>query len=198
MSLYRELEVSPHATKEEIKKSYYKLVTKYHPDKNPDGEEKFRTITDAYRILTNDKEREFYDKTLRGTTPNIINNPTIYNDTTKHDYIRFTDKNPEIDMRKLILFRFKNARHRLYRRLVIGIVLVASLHATYSYMSQKSLKKIEDAYHENVASKYQLQSRHDSVKEAFMETKERERLQHLYTRQLLERERDAYVKKDKV
>ena len=54
---YEILGVSKEATAEEIKKSYRKLSLKYHPDKNPDGEEKFKEISEAYTILGDAEKR---------------------------------------------------------------------------------------------------------------------------------------------
>tara|TARA_R100000951_G_scaffold79203_1_gene67186 strand:- start:735 stop:1685 length:951 start_codon:yes stop_codon:yes gene_type:complete len=58
---YEILGVSKEATAEEIKKSYRKLSLKYHPDKNPDGENKFKEISEAYSILSDNEKRNKYD-----------------------------------------------------------------------------------------------------------------------------------------
>jgi len=52
---YQALDLQPGASDEDIKKSFRKMASKYHPDKNkdPDSEEKFKKINQAYQILTN-------------------------------------------------------------------------------------------------------------------------------------------------
>ena len=62
--LYDRLNISPNASKSEIKKAYRKLSLKWHPDKNKDKEEatkKFQEISEAYNILSNDQKRNQYD-----------------------------------------------------------------------------------------------------------------------------------------
>ena len=64
MSLYEILELKPNASEQDIKKAYYTLSKKYHPDKCKDtnATEKFQQINSAYQILLDDKVREKYLK----------------------------------------------------------------------------------------------------------------------------------------
>lgn len=62
---YEVLQVSRDADGSTIKKSYRKLAIKFHPDKNPDdpeAEDKFKEIGEAYEILMDDQKRAAYDR----------------------------------------------------------------------------------------------------------------------------------------
>ncbi|XP_057759345.1 uncharacterized protein LOC130979815 [Arachis stenosperma] len=59
---YSVLNVSRNATLQEIKASYRKLARKYHPDKRPGAEEKFKEISAAYEVLSDDEKRSLYDR----------------------------------------------------------------------------------------------------------------------------------------
>ncbi|NLN70069.1 MAG: J domain-containing protein [Chloroflexi bacterium] len=62
---YKILNVGKNANQDEIKKAYRKLAREYHPDVNPDdpnAEEKFKDINEAYQVLSDDEKREKYDR----------------------------------------------------------------------------------------------------------------------------------------
>jgi len=58
---YQILGVSRESSPEQIKKAYYELAHKYHPDKGGD-EKKFKEINEAYQVLSNKEKREQYDR----------------------------------------------------------------------------------------------------------------------------------------
>jgi molecular chaperone DnaJ len=60
---YEVLGVQKSASKDEIKDAYRKLAMQYHPDRNkaPEAEEKFKEISEAYAVLSDDEKRQQYD-----------------------------------------------------------------------------------------------------------------------------------------
>lgn len=61
---YQTLGVSKGASKEEIKKAYRDLAKKYHPDisKEDSASDKFKKISEAYAVLSDDTKRQQYDQ----------------------------------------------------------------------------------------------------------------------------------------
>ncbi|MFZ2097962.1 MAG: DnaJ C-terminal domain-containing protein [Anaerolineales bacterium] len=62
---YEVLGVPPDAEKKVIKQTYRQLARKYHPDVNPgnkEAEEKFKTINEAYQVLSDAEKRTKYDE----------------------------------------------------------------------------------------------------------------------------------------
>src|SRR5690348_6879240 len=61
---YDVLGVQKGAGKDEIKSAYRKLALQYHPDRNksPEATERFKEISEAYAILSDDEKRTQYDQ----------------------------------------------------------------------------------------------------------------------------------------
>jgi molecular chaperone DnaJ len=62
---YAILGVEKTATEKEIKQAYRRLARKYHPDVNPgnkEAETKFKEVSEAYEVLSDDEKRKKYDQ----------------------------------------------------------------------------------------------------------------------------------------
>ena len=62
---YEVLGVKKGASSKEVKKAYFQLAKKYHPDVNKDNKdsaaEKFAEVSEAYEVLSDDKKKQEYD-----------------------------------------------------------------------------------------------------------------------------------------
>ena len=61
---YEVLGVSRDASEEGVRKAFRKKAMDYHPDrnKNPDAEEKFKEVNEAYQVLIDTEKRSRYDR----------------------------------------------------------------------------------------------------------------------------------------
>ncbi len=62
---YATLGIKKSATADEVRKAFRKLARKYHPDVNPGdkkAEEKFKEISEANEVLSDEKKRKIYDQ----------------------------------------------------------------------------------------------------------------------------------------
>ena len=106
MDYYKVLNVRRGATKPEIKRAYYKLAMKYHPDRNPSesAHEQFIIISEAYDALMN-------DKTKRRVIPKRKKAPQKPPEKTKtHKDPSYQKASPEERRR-----RYKAAQERIKR-----------------------------------------------------------------------------------
>ena len=65
---YKILGVDKNADKNEIKRAFRKLAHKYHPDKGGD-EKRFKEVSEAYSVLSDEKKRQEYDQFGSGGAP---------------------------------------------------------------------------------------------------------------------------------
>ena len=57
---YKTLGIEKNATQDEIKKAFRKLAHEHHPDKGGNAE-KFKEVSEAYSVLSDDQKRAQYD-----------------------------------------------------------------------------------------------------------------------------------------
>lgn len=78
MDYYQILGVSSNAHAAEIKRAYRRLAVMYHPDKNPspDAEEMFKSINEAYDVLSDPDKRRAYDSRFERLFDVPVENPT--------------------------------------------------------------------------------------------------------------------------
>jgi len=101
---YQVLEINPDATSSAIKKAFYKLVLKYHPDSKDTQDEKdlcnkqMMVINGAYRILKEDKLRIEYDKKRRqgyvGISSGVKDTTSTSNSDSTSNTSSTSKKNP--------------------------------------------------------------------------------------------------------
>lgn len=74
VNYYQKLGLTDKATDIEIKKAFYSLAKKYHPDSHQDAklaasnEERFKEASNAYEVLSDSKRRETYDELRRASS----------------------------------------------------------------------------------------------------------------------------------
>jgi molecular chaperone DnaJ len=85
---YQIIGVERDASLTEIKRAFRRLAHQYHPDvcDEPDAEEKFKIISEAYEVLADDTKRADYD--MSGGAKEMYKDGFDWNDFTKYDDIR--------------------------------------------------------------------------------------------------------------
>lgn len=93
---YTELEVPKNADAAQIKTAYKKHALKWHPDKHAEEDrekatEKFKQVSEAYSILSNDKRRKYFDKhgTIEGED-DCVDMDDIFKDIFKGGSMSFS------------------------------------------------------------------------------------------------------------
>lgn len=110
---YEVLGVPRNASKEEIKKAYRRLVLQYHPDRNksPDAEERFKEISEAYAVLSDDEKRRVYD---------MYGHAGLSGAYRSEDFFRGREADFEEIFRDLGLGGFETLFQRIFRDFGLG------------------------------------------------------------------------------
>jgi len=105
---YKVLGIEKNASNDDIKKAYRKLAKEWHPDKNTnaskeEAENKFKEISEAYVVLSDDNKRREYDNPASNS---FIFEEKFYNNTDMNDILgsMFGNNHPF----------FKNQMHRTF------------------------------------------------------------------------------------
>jgi molecular chaperone DnaJ len=87
---YDVLGVPKDATKDQIKDAYRNLALQYHPDRNksPDAEEKFKEISEAYAVLSDDDKRKQYDSYGKESIHQTYSSEDLFRGTNFGDVFR--------------------------------------------------------------------------------------------------------------
>jgi DnaJ-class molecular chaperone len=78
--LYKLFGLSREASQEDIQQAYRESALKYHPDANPQdpqAEEHFKEIQQAYEVLSNPQRRQEYDKRFRTSSRSKTSRPPV-------------------------------------------------------------------------------------------------------------------------
>ncbi|MGV8084677.1 MAG: molecular chaperone DnaJ [Candidatus Bilamarchaeum sp.] len=85
---YEILGVPKGASPDEIKSAYRKLALKYHPDRNKEAgaEDKFKEISEAYAVLSDEKKKATYDQYGHSGFDQMYSQEDIFRGADFHDF----------------------------------------------------------------------------------------------------------------
>jgi len=119
---YQILCIERDATAEQIKKAYFEMAKKYHPDSGDETEiKKFHEVAEAYKILSDKDSRKAYDLTLEPIDENVkkVEAKPIYESTRTEKRASYRDD----ELKEFHRNRFKKAIFRVVGfSLLIGLI----------------------------------------------------------------------------
>ncbi len=84
---YKILGITKGSDSKDIKKKYYELAKKYHPDQPTGDKTKFQEVSEAYEVLGDEKKRQQYDTFgAAGVNPNDAGQSSSYSSASGFNY----------------------------------------------------------------------------------------------------------------
>ncbi len=118
---YKILGIEKSATPEEVKKAYFVMAKKYHPDSGDETEvQKFHEVAEAYKILSDPDSRKAYDISLGVVDEEVKKVETEPKFQTTHTSKR--EAHRDVELKEFHKNRFKKAAMR-----VVGFTLFVGL-----------------------------------------------------------------------
>jgi len=107
LNYYKILGVDKNANVDDIRKAYRQLALKYHPDHNPnskESEEKFKQVSEAYEVLSDDKKRHQYDMGGQDFASlfNSFFDSSVFDTSYEHDFNTFFTNSAYVKFHKNI------------------------------------------------------------------------------------------------
>ena len=148
MNYYEILEISKNSDTRSIKKHYYNLSKKYHPDKNNGfSDEKFKLLSEAYSTLSNPKKRYLYDMKLF-FNGNLGKEFTLnFSDSELeilHNYYLRLSNSCEFKLLKLLFKNLPNKFKKVYRKHLNSKSLISL--KDFKYIDAKHLNETFDIH----------------------------------------------------
>lgn len=133
---YEILNISKDASLNDIKRAYYSLCKKYHPDINPKTANLFKNITEAYNTLSDPIKRREYDNNI-----NTIKNEDEFDYYQNAQYYQNPKNEPLFSiLYNLKQYRLENALSAIYSRNIF--ILFGNAFLCIYVLSYKLLHKI--------------------------------------------------------
>jgi molecular chaperone DnaJ len=144
---YEILGVGRDASQKEIKRAYKKLARKYHPDVSdePDAEEKFKELSEAYAVLSDDQKRQMYDTYGHEGVDSRYSREDIFRGVNFNDIFRDIFGNSESIFKDFFDFGFGRTRPQRGRdiRAEVVVTLEEIAAGTKKKISYPRVKKCD-------------------------------------------------------
>lgn len=147
---YDILDVARNASPTEIKRAYYSLCKRYHPDINPGALELFKEINQAYETLYNPVTRREYDAVLNNPNKTYNSNQSNYTYDNYQAYQYDPKHDPIIViLNNFSMYKTENATSAIWKRnifILLGNTIYLGLLPVFSLLHLLCMKTLKRAF----------------------------------------------------